>query len=199
MDFKRLLSALGGRRKVRSAPKRWDGVMAPGFDPAGAQPAPHESEGLHENWGAAVKNDFVLTFAGGLIGTGTAREVYEMVGQPGLVIKVETTAGTFQNIAEWKLWNEVQFTPWAHWFAPCRRISPCGLVLIQERTVPLDDGELPEALPDFFTDIKPDNFGRIGGRVVAQDYALTLLSGVGLQNAALRTVAPEEWEPEEEE
>jgi len=91
------------------------------------------------------------------------------------------------------MWHEVQFTPWARWFAPCRRISPCGIVLIQERTRPLPHGELPKELPDFFTDLKPENFGLIDGQVVCHDYALHLASSNWLGKAKMKKVKKDEW------
>ena len=205
MDHERVLSWLRSlfRRTPaapppESGPITWPGMMAPGFD---QQPLPekHPLELDHEQWGSVVKNDFIRTFLGDRLGFGVARQVYALHGQTALVAKIETTAQSFQNITEWQLWHEVQFTPWARWFAPCRRISPCGIVLIQERTRPLPPGELPKELPDFFTDLKPENFGLIDGQVVCHDYALHLASSNGLSKARVRKVKKDEWSVPEEE
>jgi len=145
------------------------------------------------NWPETIKLDFIQLFLGEYLGGGCARDVYEFIGQPDLVIKVETTAHSFQNVMEWNTWHEVQGTPWARFFAPCRRISPCGIVLIQERTKPLETDRLPKRLPAFFADLKPENFGRIGDRAVAHDYAVNLVGDLGLRKASMRYVRKDEW------
>lgn len=132
----------------------------------------HPSVNDHDGWAGVLKNDFIRMFTGPKIAQGVARSVYELIGQPALVLKVEVTEQTFQNVLEWQFWTSVQFTPWAALFAPCRRVSPCGHILIQERTKPLpEDFTLPN-LPDFLSDLKPENFGTIDGRLVCHDYAL---------------------------
>ena len=139
-----------------------------------------------EDWPPGVKDGLVGAFLEDVVGEGYARRVYSIIGQPQLVAKVELTPGTFQNVAEWSTWSMVQFSDWADWFAPCRRISPCGTVLIQERTKPLDGLNLPEKLPDFLSDLKRENFGLINGVLVCHDYALNLLTETGLSQAQLK-------------
>lgn len=170
---------------------RGGGAVAPSLEVVEPITVTHPVECDAESWGAVLKLDFIRMFCGPLIAKGTARSVYEMTGQPNLVIKVELTEGTFQNIAEWQNWSSLQFTPWSQYLAPCRRISPCGHILIQERTVPLED--VPLMLPDFFEDLKHANFGILNGRVVCHDYALTNLHERAITATEMRDVAPEEW------
>ena len=126
----------------------------------------------HAEWSSVVKDDFIRLFCGELIAEGVARKVYEVVGNPKLVVKVETTQETFQNVTEWQLWNELQFTQYGIHLAPCRRISPCGLVLIQERTCELPDVLSLTNVPEWLGDVKEENFGILDGRLVCHDYAL---------------------------
>lgn len=172
-------------------------TIVPVFDRA-QQPRTEQKMSIdHEYWGNAAKNDFIGLFLGDKLGEGTARSVYEFIGQPGLVIKVETTAASFQNIAEWEAWQEVKDTHWGKWFAPCRRISPCGMVLIQERTMPLavdtKGNEFPRDIPNFFTDLKPCNFGKIKGQFVCHDYALNHFRRQGLNSARMRKTKNSDW------
>lgn len=126
----------------------------------------------HANWSDIIKDDCIRLFVGEELGFGAARKVYSMVGHPDLVLKIEFTQETFQNVLEWQLWNELQFTEYGKWLAPCRRISPCGCVLIQERTEPLPDIYALTHVPDWLGDLKEENFGLIGSRLVCHDYAL---------------------------
>lgn len=127
---------------------------------------------------ASVQDEFVDLFLGEQLGAGIHRTVYEHRLDPKLVIKVETTARTFANIHEWQVWEEVVYAPKARvWFAPCRWISHSGSILIQERTQPIT--RLPAELPNFLTDIKVQNYGRLRGRVVAHDYGYTRLLSRG--------------------
>lgn len=137
----------------------------------------HPAANDHDTWAAVLKNDFIRTFAGPKIAEGVSRAVYELVGQPSLVLKVEFTEQTFQNVLEWQFWSSVQFTPWRALFAPCRRISPCGHILIQERTAPLPEGFVMPELPDFLSDQKIENFGVLDGKLVCHDYALHNIIG----------------------
>lgn len=136
-------------------------------------PTRHPEAHDHDAWGRVIKDDFIRLFCGQRLGGGVARQVYEFIGQPSLAIKVELTEGTFQNILEWQIWHRLQFTQYASLFAPCRRISPCGHVLIQERVEAFAPGlTVPAGLPTFMGDVKSENFGSLKGRVVCHDYAL---------------------------
>lgn len=122
-----------------------------------------------------IGRDFFDLFAGDLIGSGVARTVYECTVRLDLVIKIEVPSHSFQNIREWEFWL------WSHrqkeirrWLAPCVAISPCGSVLLQERTTLIPEKGYPKKLPKFLTDTKRDNFGLLGKRVVSHDYALVV-------------------------
>jgi hypothetical protein len=105
-------------------------------------------------------------------GTGASRSVYEVAGQPHLVLKVESAAKSFCNNLEWELWKEVKGTAYAKWFAPCHHISDNGALLVMSRTQPLAYDAYPRRMPVFFDDFKRENYGLLDGRVVAHDYGL---------------------------
>lgn len=119
--------------------------------------------------------DFWKLIAGDLIGEGVYRRTFECKLDPSLVIKVETSTGTFCNIQEWTTWdNWSRCLSVADWLAPCVSISPNGLFLLQRKTTPLDLKKLPTRLPAFLTDRKTANYGMLGKRLVCHDYAFTL-------------------------
>lgn len=138
-----------------------------------------------EKFGAVVTNDLVKLTLGKEIGYGAYRTVYECAFDDDLVLKVRNPDAydNFANAYEWEVWENVQWTPFAKWFAPCVKISPDGTVLVQKKTAPLTDKELKRRLPKvpaFFTDIKGFNWGLYEGRVVCHDYATHLLHSKGL-------------------
>lgn len=113
------------------------------------------------------------------IARGVYRDVFSCRLNPDWVVKVELDKGSwrsFANVHEHKFWDENQFYPKvADWLAPCRFISPDGRILIQDRArIAKASDNLPEAIPAFFTDLKPSNFGWIGERFVCVDYAFHL-------------------------
>lgn len=103
------------------------------------------------------------------LGYGDYRTVYECSLNKNYVVKVESDANEFANMREWKVWEEVQYTPFEKWFAPCEMISENGLILIQQKVTHKID-ELPDKVPYFFTDVKPENWGFIGKNFVCCDY-----------------------------
>jgi len=126
-----------------------------------------------------LKNSILTLFVGKCIGSGASREVYAVVHDETLVVKVETTARTFHNQTEWLIWQEMKEWPISDWFAPCTEIDAYGNVLIQRRTEPFKcDKEFKAALtrtrggviPRVFQDIHYGNFGMLDGRVVCHDY-----------------------------
>lgn len=151
----------------------------------------HEINANH--YGPTITADFFRTMVGEKLGAGSAREVYRLAHDPTLVVKIENRAGSFQNILEHEMWQEVEHTKWARWFAPCVTISPCGTILIQKATVPLPPGAFPKQLPNFFTDLRLNNFGRLDGRVVAHDYGLHSVMGRGLSRGRLANVPKTRW------
>ena len=120
----------------------------------------------------AIARDFFNVMAGKWLGGGIGRGVYVLGTDPSLVVKIETANHSFQNVSEWGVWEELEATDnkVLKWFAPCHYISPCGMILIQARTRPLDKSRFPDKMPSFFTDLKYQNFGMFDGRVGAHDY-----------------------------
>lgn len=113
---------------------------------------------------------------GEYIGGGLYRNVFRSRLNPDEVIKVEMEGGCFSNVHEWEVWQQVQFAPaLAKWFAPCKFISPAGSVMIQARTTPCAKKDLPEKVPGFLTDLKVENWGWLGDRVVCHDYGNILI------------------------
>lgn len=136
-----------------------------------------------------IANDLFRLLVGDRLGEGIDREVFEMATDPdGHVLKFETGAGRFQNVAEWQVWDHVQHTPLARWFAPITHISPCGTVLIQRRTRAGRPDEMPERIPSFFTDVKLDNWGMLDGQPVCHDYGHHLLLERGMTKRMRKVV-----------
>jgi hypothetical protein len=115
-----------------------------------------------------------------VIGRGMSRTVYSCRLRPDIVIKVEPDAAHFQNVIEWETWQRVCGTPASRWFAECLFISPCGTVLVMERTRPAAPAEFPERVPVYLHDLKRNNFGMSTGKAdkqwfVCHDYGVALL------------------------
>lgn len=129
------------------------------------------------------------------LGRGMSRTVYQYLLDPTLVVKIETKAGSFQNIREWEYWNEnKEFAPMRDWLAPCLYISPCGSVLIQKKCYPLDEKKYPKMIPHFFTDTKYQNFGLLDGNVVCFDYGnIPLSKGVIIIKKKTKMVKAKWW------
>ncbi|MBX3490901.1 hypothetical protein [Parvibaculum sp.] len=138
------------------------------------------------DWPACVWQEFVHTLTGQQIGNGISRQVYEHATDPTLVIKVEMTAMTFQNVREWQTWDALKDTKYAKWLAPCVLIGHSGNVLIQKRTQPIPAGKEPKRLPEWLTDHKRDNYGLYEGRIVCHDYGTNLLLNHGAFGAKMR-------------
>jgi hypothetical protein len=117
--------------------------------------------------------DFFEMMAGPLLGSGLYRDVYSLPYLNDYVLKVEVKRHCFHNVREWDVWQQVQFAPdWSRWLAPCVVISPDGKFLLQRRTMPVLEKDLPAKLPEFLTDRKVGNFGRLDKHIVCHDYAL---------------------------
>lgn len=132
---------------------------------------------FYEKLTSTIARDFIVMFLGKKLGNGIARDVYVHRFDPRLVIKIEETSGSFQNVREAHMWDEVgDFKPMAKWLAPVIAISPCGTVLIQRRAEPIALKDLPKQVPVFLTDIKRDNWGLLDGHPVCFDYGTTLMT-----------------------
>lgn len=121
-----------------------------------------------------------------VIGSGRDRTVYSSALFPNCVIKVEDNQRSFQNIREWQTWELVQHTHHARWFAPCRWISPTGIVLVMERTREPTPKRYPEKMPVFLTDFKRSNYGMYKSRLVCHDYGTNILMTYGLSDRMVR-------------
>ena len=134
----------------------------------------------------SVQREFQALFLGDRIGGGIGREVYAYALNPDWVVKVCDKSGDFQNVMEWETWRYAVGRPAEKWLAPCHHISFSGSILIQSRTTPVK--KLPKRLPDFFTDLKAENFGMLDGRIVAHDYGLSRLLPDGLATRKMQVV-----------
>lgn len=114
-------------------------------------------------------SDFTDMFVGNEIGKGHARWVYEFRMNSKHVVKIDH-AGKFDNVSEWDIWHNASDEA-KKFLAPCVRISSCGRVMIQHRTKPVKLEELPKLVPAFLADLKLENWGKIGKKVVCHDYA----------------------------
>ncbi len=144
---------------------------------------------MRDYFKTTLSKDFLDIFLGQQIGFGCFREVYECNTDPSVVIKVEYKSVSFNNIFEWDTWQKLRYTVHHKWLSPCRFISPCGRILIQDKTEPVSYKELPKFLPVFLTDIKKENFGMLDGKIVCHDYGSNLILENGLSNKVRRV----EW------
>ena len=116
------------------------------------------------------------------IGEGESRAVYDYAFDKNWVIKVALKF-PFDNVLENDIWHIVKNSEDAKWFAEVRWISPSGHLLLQRKTNPCT--EIPEKIPDFFTDIKSANFGYIGKQFVCHDYAYSIYRFIGLHKTKM--------------
>lgn len=121
---------------------------------------------------SGTAKELASLFVGKELGRGSFRTVYCCPYDASIVLKYEGHAGDFSNILEWETWNKFKDTKFAAWLAPCLKISPCGTILIQERTEPLPKHLRPKKTPFFLSDFKTANWGLLRGMPVCHDYAL---------------------------
>ena len=129
---------------------------------------------------SAVHRDAFNLLCGERIGYGMSRATFECELNKDWVVKVEDSAGHFQNVVEWETWARVKGTPASRWFAECKWISPNGTVLIMERTRQPAPQDFPERMPIFLCDFKRSNYGMIGKFLVCHDYGTNLLFEHGM-------------------
>jgi hypothetical protein len=126
-----------------------------------------------EYFPGTVARDFFDLVAGRRLGSGIGREVWTCTLDPTVVIKFETGGGSFQNVVEWEAWQSLRWNEdSSKWLAPCVNISSCGAVLLQKRTEPMRQAELPARVPAWACDLKLENWGMLDGRPVMHDYGL---------------------------
>jgi hypothetical protein len=127
--------------------------------------------------GAAYEDAFNL-LCGKLLGEGIHRKVFECRLRDDLVVKVESEENWryFANVLEMRFWNDHEhYKKVADWLSPCEYLSPDGRILLQRKASPIVElSVLPEQVPAFLSDLKPENFGMLDGRLVCLDYALTI-------------------------
>ena len=145
-------------------------------------------------FGNTISRDLFDMVCGDRIGDGVGRQVYIYDPDPEWVLKFETPACSFQNVKEWDVWCAVEHTKLAKWFAPVRRISSNGSIIMQRRTSPMRPDEYPTKVPWFFTDMKRENWGQIDGQPVCHDYGLHLMLEKGMAN---RLVKADWWSLED--
>lgn len=122
-------------------------------------------------------------FLGQRLGRGQNREVYELKFDPDYVVKIEKGPRIhFQNILEWATWNTVAGSKYEKWFAPVKAISHEGRLLIMRKTEDVRASELPDSMPTWMCDFKPENFGMLDGKLVWRDYGKSNLEWNGLSN-----------------
>lgn len=136
---------------------------------------------------ALIHLDMFNIVCGKLLGQGVHRKVFECRLRPDLVVKVESpdTFRFFANVHEMKIYNDAPYAV-QRWLAKPDMLSPDGRVMFQERVLPaVDVSELPETLPSFLTDIKPENFGWVrdgdSRRLVCVDYALVRMGKLDMK------------------
>ncbi len=133
------------------------------------------SETIIEDFQTLFGRELFQLVVGTKINEGFARTVYECNFWPEAVVKFEHRSHSFQNAMEWETWHaHKEVEDIAKWLAPIRCISPCGTILIQERTTPIEKNRFPPKIPSFLTDTKRSNFGMYKGRVVCHDYGFTI-------------------------
>lgn len=134
---------------------------------------------IDEYFTTTLSRDLYNIVCGKKIGSGIGRKVFTNRLDPTTVIKIETRGGSFQNIMEWEVWDYVKGSKAiSAWFAPCVAISPSGLVLVQKRTAPARERDFPRRVPKCFTDMKRENWGFVGNKLVCHDYGYIASSGI---------------------
>lgn len=121
----------------------------------------------------SITNASMDLLLGKYISSGQYRDVFEYYLDKNYVVKVEKDdTNGFYNVKEFEMWCLVKDyeNNTKDWFADVKAISENGKILIQKRTFEKDK-EPPKEVPQFFTDLKLENFGWIGNRFVCHDYA----------------------------
>lgn len=124
----------------------------------------------------------LLWFAlGDFVGKGLSRRVYMFAPDKRFVIKVDTEDKRYQNMREVLIWREVEreHHKLMKWFAPVEFCSPRGDFILMRRTKPVSVDDLKRRLkraPNFFNDLKCQNWGELDGRIVCHDYGIASLA-----------------------
>lgn len=127
----------------------------------------------HETFQTGTAVELSRLCLGQLLGEGAFRRVHVWQPDKTLVVKFELQSQDFHNVFEWETWRKAIGTPLERWLAPVVEISPCGTILLQKRTEPIQtQREMPKRIPALFKDVKASNWGRLGKRIVCHDYGL---------------------------
>ena len=134
---------------------------------------------------SSTARDLFNLMSGPRLGGGVSRVVHEAMLNDKYVLKFEY-GSTFQNVMEWEIWSAVEKddspNSARNWLAPCQSISPNGLILVQRKTIPLRQSELPEKIPSWMCDPKVGNWGLLDGKPVLHDYGYTHFLGTHTLN-----------------
>ena len=101
-----------------------------------------------------------------------------------MVKHAQPSGGIGHNYREFHTWSEVGFTQWSKWFAPVVAISEDGRKLLQVRAI--NSGKPVGKVPEFFSDLKEDNWGWLNGHAVCLDYGYTKLATMGLKKVRMK-------------
>lgn len=132
---------------------------------------------IDEYFKNTISRDLAYLICDNQIGRGSAREVWSVnpIFGESLVLKIEDATRSFQNIYEWRIWNDFKnIEGIGEWLCPCVAISACGTILVQRRVDLIH--KKPEKVPAWLSDVKMENLGMYEGRVVVLDYGTATLS-----------------------
>lgn len=136
-------------------------------------------------------DNIIKNCCGDKLGSGVYRDVYQLKEYPSLVVKIErepSSGGEFANIREWNNYHDYSKVDFViPWLAPVITISETGQTLIQSKAN-LKFKNYPTHVPEWFTDVKYDNFGFIGKRFVCIDYPYILHHLVPNSNKKLKFI-----------
>lgn len=116
--------------------------------------------------------ELIQFILGDFIGMGVSRAVFTYKPDPKYVIKIEIAnfGANWLEYQNWRNYKDVKDV--GKWLCPIYDISENGLYMIQTKAKHIQDiSKLPKKIPIFLGDIKSDNFGWIGKRLVCLDYA----------------------------
>lgn len=121
--------------------------------------------------------EFFSFLTGKKLGSGCFRDVYKWKPDPSLVLKVaKDEDGRKYNFMEHAIWEQVESTPHAKWFAPAVRVSDCGKYLLMKKAKVASTIHHKRKIPAFFGDTHCGNFGWIGKQFVCIDYGIVNLT-----------------------
>lgn len=124
---------------------------------------------------STLSREMFDVMCGPLLGEGVYRRVFRCAIDPRYVVKFETRANSFANVIEWETWCIARHQDAGLWLAPCLAISDKGQVLLQRYAEDVTEADIPDRVPAWLSDLKPENFGRVDGRIVCRDYGGTLI------------------------